>query len=291
MKSLLALSIYTAFSLSAHALDIGAITGFDAIYGEDDREYVSLSSSVDVRKLSDSIALLVRTESMSRQAEGKTLIGTDNLMGTTGVCSDVKFAKERSIPACSSFLIAPDVMVTAGHCIEASECKRGHKKFIFGVTQDKTTDEGYLVNRSDIYSCKKILKRNLAPGNDYAIVKLDREVTDRSPLKLNKDNSLTMDSHLFMIGHPMGQALVHSKTSGIYDLNEDAKVFYATLDSFFGNSGSPVFNAKTLEVEGILITGQGDLLQDNARRCRYYETHEDGGEGVLRIKTILDLLK
>ena len=62
--------------------------------------------------------------------------------------------------------------------------------------------------------------------------------------------------------------------------------------SFEGNSGSPVFNAETFEVEGILVNGQEDLVQDPKIECyRNIVYGGSGFEGVIRASELAPLLK
>jgi hypothetical protein len=42
----------------------------------------------------------------------------------------------------------------------------------------------------------------------------------------------------------------------------------ANLDTYGGNSGSPVFNHRTGEVEGILVRGENDYVYDPGQGCQ-----------------------
>ncbi|HAU89128.1 MAG TPA: serine protease, partial [Elusimicrobia bacterium] len=55
--------------------------------------------------------------------------------------------------------------------------------------------------------------------------------------------------------------------------------FVADLDTFGGNSGSPVFNTRTKKIEGILVRGDEDFL-DSPAGCTTMATYEQtGGRG------------
>ncbi len=63
-----------------------------------------------------------------------------------------------------------------------------------------------------------------------------------------------------MLGHPWGLPL---KIAGggkvVKNEHSESRFFFeAMLDTFSGNSGSPVLNEATLEVEGILVVGFGE---------------------------------
>ena len=67
------------------------------------------------------------------------------------------------------------------------------------------------------------------------------------------------------------------------------------LDSFGGNSGAAVFNASTLEVEGILVRGDRDYHYSKERKCDVVNVNsETGGRGedailISNVTKLLDL--
>ena len=70
--------------------------------------------------------------------------------------------------------------------------------------------------------------------------------------------------------------------------NRASDVFYTKLDAFRGNSGSPVFNAATHDVEGILIGGPLDIRPSANGGCISVHRCDDDckGELVVRISEI-----
>jgi hypothetical protein len=124
---------------------------------------------------------------------------------------------------------------------------------------------------------------------------LDRE-TDRQPLKVRTSGKITTKDQVFLLGHPLGLPLVFSPSAEISD-NSNPVYFKTRVNSFRGNSGSPLFNAKTFLVEGILVRGEEDLQFDEINQCqryaKYLSTDVDfklKGESVTRIKYILPFL-
>jgi hypothetical protein len=61
-----------------------------------------------------------------------------------------------------------------------------------------------------------------------------------------------------VIGHPVGLPAKYAPNATVRD-NAPAAFFVANLDTYGGNSGSPVFNSDTHEVEGILVRGERDF--------------------------------
>ena len=66
----------------------------------------------------------------------------------------------------------------------------------------------------------------------------------------------------------------------------------ANLDTFSGNSGSPVFNKRTKRVEGILIAGETDYTFDMNQGCNVtYKTKQKSFHETEVIQRITKLPK
>ena len=63
-----------------------------------------------------------------------------------------------------------------------------------------------------------------------------------------------------MIGHPSGLPTKFAGGAAVRN-NQQNAFFVANLDTYGGNSGSPVFNSNTHAVEGILVRGETDFVQ------------------------------
>ncbi len=264
------------------------IPGIDAIYGVDDRELVTEKSPLSVRKLANSVAMILSSDHLEIGFL-RTIINAKSLKENMNMCVSEKFVTRPSISNCTGFLVAPDIIATAGHCFQNEEdC--ASKKIIFDVDAHNQSKNGYVVLSKNVYSCKEIIISLLDDDRDFALIRLNK-ATKREPLKLNLSGKIENSASVFMIGHPLGLPLILSKKSPVSD-NSGASLFKTALDSFEGNSGSPVFNFRTLEVEGILVNGQEDFVQDLDLECYRNKTYEGaGGEGATRIKQILPFLK
>ncbi|MBX3040329.1 MAG: trypsin-like peptidase domain-containing protein [Bdellovibrionaceae bacterium] len=246
--------LFTAFlsTLSAKA----------AVFGVDDRVLITPSSSTYA--LSRSTAVAVLNALIEEQPNGTYSIATDSLEGM--LCRDEKFADKQSLPyACSGFLVAPDLLVTAGHCMvnqgetrneKAMYCE-AYSSWVFDYMMD---DQGRVKNQNipadNHYRCKQIVYavyESQAPFRDFAIVQLDRPVKGRSPWKL-AENTAAANDILRMIGHPMGLPSVLSKNARVLENDPKSQYVRTNLDAFDGNSGSVVFNTKN-EVVGLLVEG------------------------------------
>jgi V8-like Glu-specific endopeptidase len=97
-------------------------------------------------------------------------------------------------------------------------------------------------------------------GADWAIVKLDRNVEGRQPLSIRREGQIQDNQAVYVIGHPRGLPQKYAGNASVRN-NQATTHFVANLDVFGGNSGSPVFNDSTHEVEGILVRGDLDFVR------------------------------
>ena len=273
-----------------------ATENLDVIYGNDDRRNISIESPA-VQELAQSVGLRVSKKRLleDRDDESLYIIPARTLSGTVAaLCEDEAFKDEQSLGDCSGVLIAPNKLLTAGHCVK-DETQCSNFRWVFGFT--KNTDS---LEKSQVYSCQKIIKQKYEftiakekseTGDkavkfvcaDYAVIELDRPVTNYVPVKMRTNNKITYGNAVFMIGHPMGLPMKITDGAKAMDLNllpaKSLKTrliqkrlsqdfFTANLDSYAGNSGSPVFNQRTGELEGIITQGTEDFQYNYKRDCQ-----------------------
>lgn len=289
MKILLCLIVLT------HSMNAFAQNSWidKVIYGEDDRKDIFETTNEMYKKLADSTAAMISDSSLVSQDCGMVLVKTTSLE-QDGICSDARFAKQPAGANCSAFLVGDQYLVTAGHCIQdMDDCER--YSFVFGyanITEEKLTQ---IVPKSEVYKCNKIVSRVLdrTTYNDYALVKLDRVVTGHTPLKFRTSEKIGDTADLVVIGHPSGLPTKIADGANVR-ANTHKYYFQATLDTFGGNSGSAVFDANTGVVEGILVRGETDYVNDpimNCYRPKVCKVTECRGEDVTRITNIKALQK
>jgi V8-like Glu-specific endopeptidase len=140
--------------------------------------------------------------------------------------------------------------------------------------------------------------------NDFAIIKLDRKVAGREPLKFRTAGKIADATKLLVIGNPTGLPTKISDGGKVL-INSQSNVFVTNLDTFQGNSGSAVFDSTTGQVEGILIQGKTDYVpsissnpnsclvvnkcDETGKKCNApstYNNPEPAGETVFRIAPI-----
>ncbi len=251
------------------------------IYGEDNRGEPDSYNDVYLRSLSKAVAAMIPQKNLKKTRNGFRIHNSvQTLRETYNFCDGERFNNQPTAAICTGFLVAPNIMVTAGHCYteEKKACKDNVWVFDYKVSQ---LDE---FPSRNVYHCKKILGRKLEEntGVDYTVVELDRAVAERKPLKLSSQPP-SEGIPLVIMGHPMGLPLKISDGAEILNLEEN--FFRANLDSFEGNSGSPVFNRGNGEVEGILVRGNPDYANDGV--CRRANHCDDNGENCDQKGTLL----
>ncbi|MEK7390044.1 MAG: serine protease [Elusimicrobiota bacterium] len=240
------------------ALPVRAQVDSEVIYGSDDR--IDLYQTKDARllKMADSTVALFSAGSITPRG-ARALLNTMDYGPSLNLCRDERFYDQITGAFCSGSLVAPDVVMTAGHCIKAQiDCDGA--KLVFGFAVNKKGKLPREVAMKDVYSCTKILGREqVDDGADWALIKLDRPVKDHAPLKINKAGNIKEKTPLVVIGHPAG---LPTKIAGGAKVtsNTASGYFVADLDTYGGNSGSAVFNAKTGLIEGILVRGETDYV-------------------------------
>lgn len=242
------------------------------IYGEDNRKEPNAYSDIYLKSLSRSVAALIPLENLKKTRRGfKIDRRVKSLKEAYHFCDGEKFSEQPTAAICTGFLVAPNIMVTAGHCYMEEKKACQDNLWIF----DYKSSELKEFSNENIYRCKRVLSRKLEndTGIDFTIVELDRDVTERKPLNLSHQ-SPSEGIPLVIMGHPMGLPLKIADGGEVLALKEN--FFQANLDSFEGNSGSPVFNKGNGEVEGILVRGNPDYTNDGT--CRRANHCDDNGE-------------
>ena len=257
------------------------------IYGEDDRIDVWQTENATLKKLADSTVALIPGSSIKIEGDAAVL-DTDPYGPTMGFCKEEPFYEQVTAAFCSGSLVAPDVIMTAGHCIKAeSDCKS--TKYVFGFAVKEKGKLPTTVAAKDVYGCKALIGRDqVNDGADWALIKLDRPVVGHAPLKLNLTRKIENKTPLVVIGHPAGLPTKIAGGASVRDASKNG-YFIADLDTYGGNSGSAVFNAVNGNVEGILVRGEQDYAWRNG--CRVSNVCAQGacrGEDVTKLDNVLD---
>lgn len=236
------------------------------LYGPDNR--IEFYQEKDENKIKNSrgVVALVREDKLS-YINGKVKLNTAcRFDDNNNLCSGENFELQPVVGFCSGFAIEKNIIVTAGHCVYNDQ-DLSSIRFVFDF---KATGENIInteIDDSLVYSGKRVIAREYRGDYDFAIIEIEGEIPEnRRTLILNKENKIRDNENVYVIGHPAGLPLKIADNSYVR-YNDNDFYFTANLDTYGGNSGSPVINSKTHEVEGILVRGEPDFILGDSGRC------------------------
>lgn len=268
---------------------IGEVQGRQkALYGVDDRMDLFEVNDPSILEAADSVVALFKSSEINDNGDGTSTLVTRRFADSFNLCSNERYRNQPVGAFCTGFLVAPDLIATAGHCIDAQNIKR--RRFVFGFRMQNSAAAQVIIQNAEIYSGDTLVGHKLdGSGSDWAIVKLDRPVTNHHVLPVRRTGKITNNQPVYVIGHPSG--LPAKFAPGANVRNNAAQAFFqANLDTYGGNSGSPVFNSENI-VEGILVRGETDFVtQDNCMVSLVCPTTGCQGEDCTRTTEFVALI-
>jgi len=105
-----------------------------------------------------------------------------------------------------------------------------------------------------------------AGSPDWGLVRLDRAVTEATPLPLRRTEQVADGQPVLMVGYPWGVPRKYVAGAMVRE-NAESTYFQANIDAYRGNSGSPVINLDSMVVEGLLVRGMPTFAEDVLARC------------------------
>ena len=280
----------------APALRAGASRAV-TVYGEDGREEVRNHADERLRTMATSVAALVSRRDVRTRGNDVTLDGEtleEHVREVCGgpMCDGGRFGDQPTPAFCTGFLIAGDLLVTAGHCIRNERaCRR--TRFVFDF---RTDARGAVapIRRQDVFECESLVERVNRRGADFAVVRLDRD-TGRPGLEMQTHDTIAVGAPLALIGHPLGLPMKIAAGGTVVDSRPRRSVFDTTVDAFDSSSGSPVINTDTYFVEGLLTDGDQDFVESPDGCFLLNRCPDDGSEcrleEVVRMSVVVDRLR
>lgn len=260
-------------------------TASKAVFENDDRvDLYWVDQSGPLPDLAASTVALVNLADLTETPEGLFQLATRQPATPDGqvLCDNQPFADQPAAAFCSGFLAAPDIVVTAGSCFDTIDFE--NVAIVFGFSMPMPGNTITEFSPSQIYRVSEVIASAHDSGQintdpaDYAILRLDSLVPPEValPLPINRDSTtLLPGSPVGVIGHPAGLPtkiafdipnLTFAESTRVM-ANCDLPYFVSNVDSDSGNAGSPVFNAETYEVEGIVVRGRRDYIFSESNQC------------------------
>ncbi|MEM4368398.1 MAG: serine protease [Candidatus Anstonellales archaeon] len=278
--------------ISAQKVEIRRV----AIYGDDDRKNYYEADNIS-KALSGFVGMLVRNVDLLDLGNSKYLLKTTKLSDRFNILTDERFASEPVVGFCSGFLASSTTFITAAHCIEKVSCRNFSVVFDWRIEREGVYPSE--IDSNNVYRCSTVVYNGRSRGYDFAVIRLDRLVRDRYPLALER-KELEVGRSVFVIGYPNGLPLKITSPNTSRIRTVSSTTYVCDLDTFRGNSGSPVFDENSLKVIGILIEGEDDYIYSDGKNevrdpsfphlyesGRYNVLPQDGGKGEIVLKSIL----
>jgi len=261
LSSLLVCGLFLSFSAQS------------AVFNGDDRlERYQIKDSLVLNSAISSAALVPKVNIKIDKNE-VIEVSKRTLNSTYGFCSDANFSDQLMLANCSAALIGEDLILTAGHCLDDKMdfgCDDYHVVFDYA----RIGNQKVKLRKENIYNCKEVIhyEFDFMSGSwiDLAIIKLDRKVRDREPIKV-ETRKIEVGEELFMIGHPLGLPQKVSKEGVVTRNDRNSDSFEHNLDTFSCNSGGPVFSKKTGNIIGVLVRGSGANFEKRGNCQDWYK--------------------
>ncbi|MBP6236529.1 MAG: trypsin-like peptidase domain-containing protein [Saprospiraceae bacterium] len=238
----------------------------EVIYGEDDRYNVyEQIITPELKNDADKVACLIKKDKIQLNADSTySLVYAKKFGDTRSFCDKEKFVKEPVISFCSGFAVSEKLFITAGHCVDYNTL--GDFFIVYGYRMNSENAAITVINKNDIYEPVGIIKREKDGTKDYAVIQVKQPISKNRIAPYRKSGKISDKDTVHVIGHPSGLPLKVTLNANVYK-NVYPNFFTINSDTYQGNSGSPVFNSTTHNVEGILVRGETDFRFDEIMRC------------------------
>lgn len=253
--------------------------GNKVVFGEDDR--IDTYEESDARHLTwaASTCGLFDASQLTPVSNGTFNLetyGTLNEVNGIDLCDGQKFGDQPVAAFCTGFMVGSDLIVTAGHCFSEADINSAVFVFGFAMEDENTPVTNFAPNQ--IYRAVEVVDWALSGAFDHSVVRVDRPITAPGavPFPIRREGTVAVGTNLAIIGHPEGlpQKLVFSEASQVVDVSQEVYLEHV-VDSGPGNSGSPLINTETGEVEAIHVRGARPVFISDAGCLEWFTVPAD----------------
>lgn len=268
------------------------------VYGEDDRVDLFQAEEPFVTLGRELAIALMAPEALRPVAEGGYAVEAPSLGALQSLCAGERFADQTAAASCSGVLVAPGVVVTAGHClgVEAGgqpDCRNNVYVRGYAVLDSAAP---VIVVEEEVYGCAEVLAlAQSAPDSachvDLAVVGLERAPPVEEPPVL-RDVPVEAEEPVTVIGYPAGLPVKVDAGARVVDPRPSrGDSFTLSSDTFAVSSGSGVFDRAGALV-GVFARGRRDYDADGDCQRVHREPEADaaGYEEAAQIAVVRRLL-
>jgi V8-like Glu-specific endopeptidase len=225
------------------------------------------ATSPMLQAIGDSVCAQIGTDMLTDHGDGTFTINAGTLATDfSPLCAGEPFADQPTAAHCTATLIAPDILITAGHCLDEDGVRTDLSTlyYVFDYAVKQAGVHPTMFTDDQVYRAVEILDlASVDPtANDWAVLRLDRAVEGRTPVAVRSSGSIAVGQAVVAIGFGAGLPMKFSGNATVQALVDFG--FEADFDIIGGNSGGPIINANTGMIEGVLSADQGidDFFQD-----------------------------
>lgn len=242
------------------------------VFGVDNRKEVIHAGPATCAVGSTVFAIVAKSD-LQRGAANTWRVAQRQTLEDAGWCANTRFSAQPVLARCTGFLIAPDTVATAGHCIHEEgvastlgvSCQNA--RLILDFKLALTREANTFFPDENVFACAEVLAGTDSRfGPDWRVIRLDRS-SDRPRIPVYAGNPLSSSQDLRVVGHPLGLPMKAADDGRVFGYTNGR--YRTTLDTFRGNSGSPVYTIVDNQalVVGMMTGGTQDTRHAPTDDC------------------------
>lgn len=253
--------------------------------GDNRRDWFELAEGTRENATALQTACLIKKNKLIRRPDGSFELRTRPFSEANRLCTAERFFGQPVAGFCSGFGVNDRLFVTAGHCLE-SDSDINSFYVVYNFNQEDMNKARVVFTPDEVYTAVELVRRRHVDGEDFAVIRLDKTIPANRQATI-RTSAVRNGEPVFVIGHPCGLPLKYADGATVRDTSSP-NFFLADLDTYGGNSGSPVYD-ESHQVVGILVRGATDFLFNYSSKCYYsnvctsFGTSNCSGEGISRV--------